>query len=69
MKKTLFSLAIAIGVVSCTAVKPYQKVNLNDPDMILADTKCDSNLLTAHAYREGSSGGNGGKTGGGCGCN
>lgn len=51
------------------AVKEYEKVNLNDPDMALADKKCNRNLLTAHSYREAASGANGGKTGGGCGCN
>ncbi|MBX2818010.1 MAG: DUF4266 domain-containing protein [Saprospiraceae bacterium] len=54
---------------SCVVVKEYEMVNLNDPDMELADKPCDRNLLTAHAYREAAAGGNGGKTGGGCGCN
>ncbi len=50
-------------------VKEYDKVNINDPDMVLADKKCDRNVTTAHAYREAAVGANGGKTGGGCGCN
>lgn len=54
---------------SCIVVKEYEKVNINDPDMALADKKCDRNLTTAHAYREAAVGANGGKTGGGCGCN
>ncbi|GAL80340.1 hypothetical protein JCM19274_630 [Algibacter lectus] len=51
-------------------VKEYEKVNINDPDMVLSDKKVDRNLSTAHSYREAAVGGaNGGKTGGGCGCN
>jgi len=54
---------------SCTVVKEYEKVNINDPDMVLADKKCDRNISTMHSYREAAVGANGGKTGGGCGCN
>jgi hypothetical protein len=50
-------------------VKEYEKVNLNDPDMVLGDKKADRNIATAHSYREAAVGANGGKTGGGCGCN
>ena len=57
------------ALTSCEVLKEYEKVNINDPDMILADKKCDRNLLTAQAYREAAVGANGGKTGGGCGCN
>ncbi len=69
MKKILL-VALLVGCcTSCLVVKEYEKVNLNDPDMFLGDKKCDKNLSTAHSYREAASGGNGGKTGGGCGCN
>ena len=54
---------------SCVVVKEYEKVNINDPDMPLAEKKCDRNVTTAHSYREAAVGANGGKTGGGCGCN
>ncbi|SIQ14435.1 protein of unknown function [Maribacter ulvicola] len=54
---------------SCVVVKEYEKVNINDPDMALSEKKCDRNLSTAHSYREAAVGANGGKTGGGCGCN
>jgi len=50
-------------------VKEYEKVNINDPDMILASRKGERNLLTFQSYREAAVGANGGKTGGGCGCN
>jgi hypothetical protein len=65
----LLLLVCLILFTGCMAVKEYEKVYLNDPDMILSDKKCDRNLLTAQSYREAASGANGGKTGGGCGCN
>lgn len=54
---------------SCVVVKEYEKVTINDPDMILADKPCERNVSTMHSYREAAVGANGGKTGGGCGCN
>lgn len=72
MKKNssyLLILITALALNACVVVKEYEKVNLNDPDMVLASKKCDKNLLTSHSYREAASGANGSKTGGGCGCN
>jgi hypothetical protein len=69
IKKTLFIIGILFSLSSCVVVKEYEKVNLNDPDMVLGDKKADRNLTTAHSYREAAVGANGGKTGGGCGCN
>ena len=66
---------IVIGVFllqtasSCVVVKEYEKVSLNDPDMILSEKTCDRNVTVFHSYREAAVGANGGKTGGGCGCN
>lgn len=54
---------------SCAHVKEYQKNRINDSEMILANRKVEKTELNAQSYREGSSGANGGKTGGGCGCN
>jgi hypothetical protein len=69
IKKTLFIIGILFSLSSCVVVKEYEKVNLNDPDMVLGDKKADRNIATAHSYREAAVGANGGKTGGGCGCN
>ncbi len=60
---------IVLNLSSCVAVKPYEMVNINDPDMELADRKAKKFHTSFHVYREGASGGNGGKSGGGCGCN
>lgn len=54
---------------SCASVKEYQKVNINDPDMILSSQKIERYETTFQVYREAAAGANGGKTGGGCGCN
>ncbi|WP_152286572.1 DUF4266 domain-containing protein [Flavicella marina] len=54
---------------SCTVVKEYEKINLNDPDMELSSKSIDRYETNFQVYREGASGANGGKSGGGCGCN
>lgn len=70
MKKLGFKyLILLLFGSSCTAVKQYQKVNLNDPDMELAAHKSERFETVFQVYREGASGANGGKSGGGCGCN
>jgi len=69
IKKILVPSVFAFLLSGCVVVKEYEKVNLNDPDMALSDKPCDRNLTTAHSYREAAVGANGGKTGGGCGCN
>ncbi len=71
MKKSLLVLSlIALGSLnSCTVVKEYEKININDPDMVLGDKPVNRFETNAQAYREAAVGANGGKTGGGCGCN
>jgi Domain of unknown function (DUF4266) len=61
----------AIGSVAfgCQSVREYQKMNLNDSEMELAARKAQKFETSFELYREGSSGANGGKNGGGCGCN
>jgi Domain of unknown function (DUF4266) len=59
----------AFSTSSCSPVKEYQKNRINDSEMVLANRKVEKTELNAQTYREGSSGANGGKTGGGCGCN
>lgn len=72
--KKLFTLAFStlimvISASSCTTVKEYQKNRLNDAEMILGNRKIEKTELSFQAYREGASGANSGKSGGGCGCN
>ena len=42
---------------------------LNDSEMVLGAKKVEKTEMSFQTYREGASGANGGKTGGGCGCN
>ncbi len=67
-KKIILAVAL-ITLVSCSEVKEYQKSKINDSDMELAAKKSEKFENTFMLYREASSGANGGKTGGGCGCN
>ena len=77
MKKRLFCcymlcipfVSAIISFSSCTTVKEYQKNKLNDAEMMLSTRKIEKTELSFQSYREGASGGNGGKIGGGCGCN
>jgi hypothetical protein len=59
----------ALAGTSCKTVKEYQKSRINDSEMSLSSRAVEKTELSAESYREGSSGANGGKTGGGCGCN
>lgn len=62
-------LIVMLGVSSCTVVKEYEKIKLNDKDMQLSSKSIDTFDNTFQLYREAASGANGGKSGGGCGCN
>jgi hypothetical protein len=68
IKSSAAALAV-VFLVSCAPVREYQKSRINDSEMTLANRKVEKNELNAQSYREGSSGANAGKTGGGCGCN
>ena len=70
MKVKYIAVVIALsGLASCAHVKEYQKNRINDSEMSLSSRHVEKNEQNAESYREGSSGANGGKTGGGCGCN
>ncbi|SFT16487.1 DUF4266 domain-containing protein [Mucilaginibacter polytrichastri] len=60
---------IMYGLSSCSSVKAYQKNRINDSEMELAARKSQKFEQSFQLYREGGSGANGGKSGGGCGCN
>ena len=67
--KTLLFLPLLSLSGSCTSVKEYQKGKLNYSEMVLANRKIEKTELSFQSYREGASGANAGKVGGGCGCN
>ncbi len=72
-KKLSILCCIGITVLSllsaCSSVKPYQKNRLNDSEMALSSRKVQKFEQSFQLYREAGSGANGGKSGGGCGCN
>jgi Domain of unknown function (DUF4266) len=65
----LCAVLMVIGLQSCANVKEYQKSKINDAEMELSARKVQKFEQNFQVYREGASGANGGKTGGGCGCN
>lgn len=72
MKKLIrlvLGLCILVQLTSCVSVKAYQKMYLNDSEMELAAKKIEFGEMNFEVYREGAAGANGGKVGGGCGCN
>lgn len=62
-------MLLGLFFASCQTVKAYQKNRLNDTEMELSARRSQKFEQNFQVYREGASGANGGKTGGGCGCN
>jgi len=60
---------LLIAATSCVSVKEYQKSRINDAEMELSARKSEKFEQNFYLYREGAAGANGGKSGGGCGCN
>ena len=67
--KILVVVTIALLTSSCVAVKKKKKELINDPEMKLSAKPTERYEVTFQVYREAAAGANGGKTGGGCGCN
>lgn len=63
------ALLALLATAACTPVKEYQKMYLNDAEMELSMRKGQKFENNFQLYREGAAGANGGKSGGGCGCN
>lgn len=69
VKKCSLVVIILLFTQSCTSVKEYEKEKINDVDMKLAARTAEKYETTFQVYREAAAGANGGKSGGGCGCN
>lgn len=69
IQKTVFVFLILLSLQSCNSVKEYEKVAINDPDMKLSARTSERYETAFQVYREAAAGANGGKSGGGCGCN
>ncbi|WP_077400377.1 DUF4266 domain-containing protein [Cellulophaga omnivescoria] len=69
MRNFILLFGLIITATSCVTVKGYDKVYLNDEEMTLSAKNIERYETNFQVYRESASGANGGKTGGGCGCN
>ncbi len=69
MKKLFSAIFLGYMLVSCVSVKEYQKSRINDSEMSLSNRNVEKFEQSFYLYREGAGGANGGKSGGGCGCN
>ena len=67
--KGLFFFASMLVLHACTVIQEYNKIAINDGDMELTAFPCERFETNFQIYREAAAGANGGKTGGGCGCN
>lgn len=67
--KLLILILIAIFLSSCAAVKPYERVYLNDSEMLLENTSNEVFEGYVHSIREGITPAATTKSSGGCGCN
>lgn len=69
MRAIVTFVILGFSIVSCSSVKEYEKEKINDPDMKLTARSTERFETNFQVYREAAAGANGGKTGGGCGCN
>lgn len=69
MKNFILFLLVGLFFSSCVVVKEYDKAYINDTEMQLTAKNCERFETNFQIYREAASGANGGKSGGGCGCN
>ena len=69
IKKIVFVFFLITVLQSCNTVKEYEKVAINDPEMKLSARTSERYETAFQVYREAAAGANGGKSGGGCGCN
>lgn len=58
-----------IGLCSCTSVKPYEKVYVNDPEMQMTSDSGKKFSNYVSSIREGATPAGSNKSSGGCGCN
>jgi len=68
-KLTAAGTFLVFASAGCETVKAYQTQQLKDDAMQTNASSLEKLEGEAESYREGASGGMGGKTGGGCGCN
>jgi hypothetical protein len=68
-KKITLVFFSVIVLQSCNSVKQYEKAKVNSTEMKLSAKSTERYETAFQVYREAAAGANGGKSGGGCGCN
>jgi len=68
-KKITLVVFSVIVLESCNSVKQYEKAKVNSTEMKLSAKSTERYETAFQVYREAAAGANGGKSGGGCGCN
>jgi len=69
VKLSILAMTVILACAGCEAVKPYQRVYLNDSEMRMGQPGARAFEENVQAYREGAGGGGSKKNSGGCGCN
>ena len=60
---------LIISISSCTSLKPYERVYVNDPEMQMGTDSGKNFEGYVHSIREGATTSGSSKGSGGCGCN
>lgn len=67
--KTTFIVCILVVAASCTTLKPYERIYVDDASMQMGISSGESFQYYVESIREGGISPGSGKSGGGCGCN
>lgn len=62
-------IILSFSICSCANIPEYKKAFVNDDEMDIGLSDAENLSNNSKTYREGGQGANGGKSGGGCGCN
>jgi Domain of unknown function (DUF4266) len=69
LKHELFFFTVILFLTSCQALKPYERIYVDDSEMQLGNTQCKNFEKYTESIREGATPTSGSKASGGCGCN
>jgi hypothetical protein len=67
--RILISLTFVLFLCSCQAVKPYERMYVDDQEMRMNHASSKNFNQYVHSIREGATPSSGSKSSGGCGCN
>lgn len=69
VKVLILVILVSVSASSCTTLKPYERVYVNDEEMMMGSSSNKKFLHYTQTIREGSVPAQGQKGNGGCGCN